>query len=856
MSGQGRGRGCGSYGGGGRGQGQAPSQPHSLGRGNDHQHCPSTMHAPVQHLCSIVPLSRCNFMPPKPDLVFHTAPIAVKTTHSAFIVQLSHAKPAQDLSHITRPMAPIIEDEISDTEDESEPNDPHNVPSFVQPTKHVKPSRHSEKPIEASILAATPKLRNMSYLSDFQELNGGYVAFEGNPKGGKISDFKLPDESQVLLRVPRKNNMYNVNLKDIVPSRNLTCLFAKVTIDESNLCRFTCVFFLATKDKTSPILKTFVIGHKNQLSLKVKVIRSDNGNEFKIFDLNQFCRIKGIKREFNVPRIPQQNGIAEKKNRTFIKTARTMLADSLLPISFLAEAVNIACYVQNRAKLKGSLMKDLWLDTLLIVKPSEYLTVEPVCLRDLAFTARNQTNLSAGFQETFDTYQAGEEDNQQYMLFLVWSTGSSNPQNKQGDAAFDEKEHDAENPESAVNLSSSNSSLSGEQDDIIKKKDKGKSLVEYFTRNKELNANFKDYSEDNSNNVSAAGPTVPTTGQNYSNSTNLIIADGPLNYNTSPTHRKSLLRDAYQPPDMLKSEDIIYSDHENVGAEVDFNNLETSITEELLQFKMQKVWILVDLPYGKRAIGTKWVYINKKDERGIVVRNKARLVTQRHKQEEGIDYKDVFALVVRIEAIRLFLAYASFMGFIVYQMDVKSAFLYGTIKEEVLLELGMKPWRNLKEVGLTEGKSASTPIDTEKPLLKDLDGEEVDIHISKSMIGSLMYLTSSRPDFMFTVCVCVCFQVIPKASQLHAVKRIFRYLKGKPHLGLWYLKDLPFDLMAYSDSDYAGASLDRKSTTRGCQFLRRRLISWQCKKQTVVATSSTEAEYVAGASCCAQVLWI
>nr|GFA39182.1 uncharacterized mitochondrial protein AtMg00810-like [Tanacetum cinerariifolium] len=136
----------------------------------------------------------------------------------------------------------------------------------------------------------------------------------------------------------------------------------------------------------------------------------------------------------------------------------------------------------------------------------------------------------------------------------------------------------------------------------------------------------------------------------------------------------------------------------------------------------------------------------------------------------------------------------------------------------------------LRKFGLTDGKSASTPIDTEKPLLKDPDGEDVDVHTYGLMIGSLMYLTSSRPDIMFAVCACACFQVTPKASHLHAVKRIFRYLKGKPHLGLWYPKDSPFDLVAYSDSDYAGASLDRKSTTRGSQFLRCRLISCQCKK--------------------------
>nr|GEV27240.1 hypothetical protein [Tanacetum cinerariifolium] len=281
-----------------------------------------------------------------------------------------------------------------------------------------------------------------------------------------------------------------------------------------------------------------------------------------------------------------------------------------------------------------------------------------------------------------------------------------------------------------------------------------------------------------------------------------------------------------------------------------------AMQEELLQFKMQKVWVLVDLPKGKRAIDSKWIFRNKKDERGIVIKNKARLVAQGHTQEEGIDYEEVFAPVTKIEAIRLFLAYASFMGFMVYQMDVKSAFLYGTIEEEagkIDQTLFLKKQKGdillvqkqdgifisqdkyvaviLRKFGLTDGKSASTPIDTKKPLLKDPDGKDVDVHTYRSMIGSLMYLTSSRLDIMFVACACAHFQVTPKASHLHAVKRIFRYLKGKPHLGLWYPKDSPFNLVAYSDSDYAGASLDRKSTTRGCQFL-------------------------AAASCCAQVLWI
>ncbi|GJS64061.1 putative ribonuclease H-like domain-containing protein, partial [Tanacetum coccineum] len=377
-----------------------------------------------------------------------------------------------------------------------------------------------------------------------------------------------------------------------------------------------------------------------------------------------------------------------------------------------------------------------------------------------------------------------------------------------------------------------------------------------------------------------------------------------------------------------------------------------AMQEELLQFKLQKVWILVDLPKGHRAIGTKWVYRNKKDERGIVIRNKARLVAQGHTQEEGIDYDEVFAPVARIEAIRIFLAYASYMGFMVYQMDVKSAFLYGQIEEEVYvcqppgfedpdhpdkvykvvkalygLHQAPRAWYDtlanyllcngfqrgkidqtlfikrqqghillvqiyvddiifgstkkelcdefeklmkdkfqmssmgeltfflglqvqqkkkgifisqdkyvheiLRKYNYTDVKSASTPTDLEKPLVQDGDAADVDEHLYRSMIGSLMYLTASRPDIMFAVCACARFQVSPKTSYLLAVKRIFRYLKGKPSLGLWYYKDSPLELVAYTDSDYAGATLDRKSTTG-------------------VATSTTEAEYVAAASCCGQ----
>nr|GEV97184.1 hypothetical protein [Tanacetum cinerariifolium] len=418
------------------------------------------------------------FMPPKPDLVFNTAPTVVETDHPTFNVQLSLTKPKQDMSHTTRPSVPIIEDWQIETiipaatpvpaspKSNSSGQRRNRKACFVcksvdhlikdcdyytkkmaqpipknyahrghhkqyAPLTHSKPQKHmvptavliQSKPISnTTVRPGNPQqalkdkgvidsgclrhmTRNMSYLSDFKELSGGYVAFGGNPNGGKITgkgkiktgklDFDdLPDESQVLLRVPRENNMYNVNLKNIVSSGDFTCLFAKATLDESNLwhrrlahinfktinklvkgnlvrglptkvfendhtcvackkgkqyrascktkpvssvdqpffrlymdlfgptfvkslnnksyclvitddySRFNWVFFLATKDETTPILKTFLTGLENQLSLKVKVIKNDNGTEFKNSDLNQFYGLKGIKKKFSVPRTP------------------------------------------------------------------------------------------------------------------------------------------------------------------------------------------------------------------------------------------------------------------------------------------------------------------------------------------------------------------------------------------------------------------------------------------------------------------------------------------------------------------------------------------------------------------------
>nr|GEZ84729.1 hypothetical protein [Tanacetum cinerariifolium] len=535
---------------------------------------------------------------------------------------------------------------------------------------------------------------NMFYLSDFEERNGGYVSFGGNPKGGNIVrglPIKVFKNKNTCVAC-KKGKQHRASCKTkpvssvnqplfrlhmdlfgptFVKSLNKKSYCLVVTDDYS---RFTWVFFLATKDETSPILKTFITGLENQLSLKVKVIRSDNRTEFKNSNLNQFCRMKGIKREFSISRTLQQNGITERKNRTLIKVARSMLADSLLSIPFWAEAVNTACYVQNRV---------------LVTKPHNKTPYELLHGQTPSIGFMRPFGCPVTILNTLDPL--GKFKGKVDEGFLV---GYSN---NDEDAAFDEKEHDAKKPESEVNVSSS--------------------------RNKDLSVEFEDCSDNSSNEVTAASTIVPTVGQNSSNSTNPFSAAGPSNSIASPTHGKSSFIDASllsDDLDMQELEDITYFDDENVvGVEADFNNLETSITISLIPTTGIHKDHLVSQIIGDLSSTTqtrsmtrvvkdqgglsqlfnddfhtcmftcflsqeepKRVYRNKKDERGIVIRNKARFVAQGHTQEEGIDYKEVFAPVARIQVIKLFLAYASFMGFMVYQMDVKSAFLYGTIEEE------------------------------------------------------------------------------------------------------------------------------------------------------------------------------
>ncbi|GJU20016.1 putative ribonuclease H-like domain-containing protein [Tanacetum coccineum] len=640
--------------------------------------------------------------------------------------------------------------------------------------------------------------------------------------------------------------------------------------------RFSWVFFLASKDETSGILKRFITEIENQLNHKVKVIRCDNGTEFKNREMNELCGLKGIKREFSVARTPQQNGVAERKNRTLIEAARTMLADSLLPTVFWAEAVNTACYVLNRVLVTKPHNKTPY--ELIIGRPPSISfmrpfgcpvtilnTLDPLgkfdgkaeegflvgySVNSKAFrvfnsqtrkveenlhvnflenkpnvagqgpnwlfdidsltnsmnyqpvTAGNQTNKNAGPQEangdtglkkSVDARQSEEKNvsTQQYIVFPLWSSISSSY--KSSDETYKNDTADDAAGETPVQKPAS------ENEQALKNTTRARSTNSFNTVNTPVTTAGAPRT---SNYV---GPSLISLGGSSFLDVNNFL-DEPLMPDLEDTAEvqntgifgnalddKDL--DTYNSPLLIK----LLQEPTKIAQALDDESWVEAMQEELLQFKIQKVWTLVDLPYGKKAIGTKWVYRNKKDERGIVVRNKARLVAQGYKQEEGIDYDEVFAPVARIEAIRLFLAYASFMNFLVYQMDVKSAFLYGTIKEEmtsslVLLKIKQKEdgifisqdkyvGEILKKFGFSSIRTTSTPMETNKALTKDEDGENVDVNLYRSMI-----------------------------------------------------------------SDNAGASLDRKSTIGSYQFLGSRLISWQCKKQNVLANSTTEVEYIASST--------
>ncbi|GJS82662.1 putative reverse transcriptase, RNA-dependent DNA polymerase, partial [Tanacetum coccineum] len=594
----------------------------------------------------------------------------------------------------------------------------------------------------------------------------------------------------------------------------------------------------------------------------------------------EFCKKKGIKREFSVARTPQQNRVAKRKNRTLIEAARTMLADSKLPTTFWAEAT--AFYVQNRVLVvkphiktpyelfRGrtpalSFMRPFGCHVI-ILNTLDYLgkfdgksddglfiryslnSVGPKWLFDIdvliesmnyvTVVARTNSNDSAGTKESIGASPFSKEIGscQDFILMPLWNDGS----------LFDSFSKNTSNDEPQP------SNDTGKKDDdseIDNQERPKKSAQDVNTAVPCINTAIIN-DNTGSLNINIGIPTVNTTplkdihADFFSDKTEVYMSNISTTYPVSSTKNIRIHKD-HSLAQVIGDIQSSIQTRRMINEQGFISVVYEGKTHEDLYICLFACFLSQEEP--KKIIQAlndpNWIEAMQEE----LLRFKLH---QGYAQEEGIDYDEVFAPVVRIEAIRLFLAYASFKDFVVYQMNVKSAFLYGKIDEEVYVcqppgfedpEFPNKVYKLEKALyslhqapkSLYETLStylldnrfqrgqidktlfikkikASTPMETSKPLLKHAEAEDVDVHLYRSMIGSLMYLTASRPDIMFAVCACA--------------------------------RDSPFDLEAFSDSDYIGASLDRKSTIGGCQFLGKRLISWQCKKQTVVANLTIKAE--------------
>ncbi|GJU15748.1 putative ribonuclease H-like domain-containing protein [Tanacetum coccineum] len=777
--------------------------------------------------------------------------------------------------------------------------------------------------------------RNITHLSDFKDFDGGHVTFGGGAHGGRITGKGTIKTG-------------NLDFDDVYFVKELKFNIFSVSqmCDKKN-------YVLFTDSECLVLSPNFKLPDENKILLKIP--RQDNMYSFDMKNIVPKDRGKGIKREYSVARTPQQNGVAERKNRTLIEAARTMLADSKLPTTFWAEAVSTACYVQNRVLIvkphnktpyelfrgfkSSGFMKPFGCHVTILNtldnlgkfdeksdegffvgyslsskafrvynirtrKVQENLHIGflenkpmiegngPKWLFDLDSLTQSMnyvpvvagkfSNDFAGIQGVFESSTSSQQD-QDWIVMPIWKDasyfGDASPRTVD-DAQIEDKDelHD--------------------EDDATEESHDGSSLKENGTADQQVNTARPDINT-GSREVSTALPEVntatpedlvgpsPASEDSHVEDQEIELGNIPQSYAVPTT-----------PHTRIHKDHLIEHVIGDVQSSIQTRRMKTSYSEKgflsaiyegkthqdlhtclfvcfLSQEEPKRVSQVLEILHGNWYKGG---MKPRKDERGIVIRNKARLVAQGHTQEEGIDYDEVFAPVARIEAIRLFLAYASYMGFMVYQMDVKSAFLYGQIEEEVYvcqppgfedpdhpdkvykvvkalygLHQAPRAWYDTlanyllcngfqrgkidqtlfikrhkghillvqiyvddiifgstkKELcdefeklmkdkfqmssmgeltfflGLQNVKAASTLTDLEKPLVQDGDAADVDEHLYRSMIGSLMYLTASRTRYQFAVC------------------------------GLWYSKDSPLELVAYTDSDYAGATQDRKVATGG-----------------------------------------
>ncbi|WVZ52304.1 hypothetical protein U9M48_003377, partial [Paspalum notatum var. saurae] len=765
--------------------------------------------------------------------------------------------------------------------------------------------------------------------------------------------------------------------------------YGLVIVDDYS--RFTWVFFLSDKGETQEVLKKFMTRAQNEYEVKIKKVRSDNGKEFKNTGVEEYLDEEGIKHEFSVPYTPQQNSVVERKNRTLIEAARTMLDEYKTPDNFWAEAVNTACHAINRLYLHKIYKKTSY-ELLTGNKPKVHYFRVFGCK---CFILNKKTKSSKFAPKVDEGFLLGYASNAHGYRVVNKNSGLVEIA---VDVTFDETNGlqgyldknvagNEEPPCAAIKKLAIGEVKPQEKKD--EQVDQARVVMPNVLPCLEQGGaarpseEFPQVGDQTLMSKDSVPPRDAPQEQDQDSSENSPIAQQEEhggqeqeNEDQAQVHKDDGQIQRQQLVPHPRVHQTVQRDHpvdnilgtSRVEQALEDPDWVMAMQEELNNFTRNEVWSLVERP-NQNVIGTKWVFRNKQDEHGVVTRNKARLVAQGFTQVEGLDFGETYAPVARLESIRILIAFATHHNFKLYQMDVKSAFLNGPIQELVYVEqppgfedpkkpnhvyklhkalYGLKQaprawYECLKEFllknGFEIGKADSTlftrkfdndlfvcqiyvddiifgstnkafcdefsrimtkrfemsmmgelkfflglqikqlkegtflcqtkytqdmlkkfgmenarPINTPMASKGHLDlydeskkGKNVDQKLYRSMIGL---------DIMLSMCMCARFQADPKECHLVAVKRILRYLVHTPNLGLWYPKGSTFDLLGYSDSDHAGCKVDRKSTSGTCQFLGRSLVSWSSKKQTSVALSTAEAEYVAAGACCAQLLWM
>ncbi|GJS45571.1 retrovirus-related pol polyprotein from transposon TNT 1-94 [Tanacetum coccineum] len=646
------------------------------------------------------------------------------------------------------------------------------------------------------------------------------------------------------------------------------------------------------RDETTEVLKDFLTMIQRNLQALVISVRTDRGTEFLNKTLNAFFKEEGIEHQTSTPRTPEQNGVFERQNRTLVEAARTMLSSSKLPLFFWAKAIATACYTQNKS----------------IIIPTH---------EKMAYHISNDRKPSIKHLHIFGCtcYLTRDGENLDKMkekgdlcILVGYSTQSKgyHVYNKRTrlivesiHLRFDEikemSETSVANDTSGLVLQRQKASDYDNSDPVPQLQNVSPSADTTVPSQQELDLLFDTHLSTNIQPTSE--PSTPTNVHAEENNdsqaddtehefTNPLCTPVQEDAVSSPRNIGNLnLHTFNQPQD---SEYRWTKDHPLT--QVRRNPSKPVKTRRQLETDLEMCMFALTVSTAepkniKEAMAdSAWIeamqeelhqFDRLQDEDQTVIRNKARLVAKGYAQEEGIGFEELFGPVARLEAVRIFIAYAAHKSFPIYQMDVKMAFLNGPLKEEVYvaqpdgfvdpdhpekvyllrkalygLKQAPRAWYDelsnfLISKGFTKGQSIGTPMATKPKLDADLSGTLVDQTDYHSKIGSLVYLTSSRPDIVQAVCYCARYQARPTEKHLKEVKRIFQYLRGTINMGLWYPKDSGFELTAFSDADHAGYVDTRKSTSRGIQFLGDKLVSWMSKKQDCTAMSSAVAEYVA-----------